>query len=92
MARNNNFGLLYALSLAWELGFFIAVPIGGFIFLGFLGDKFLGTRPIFLIVGVVIGAIIACYGAYRSLIFAIKSMEEGGREKEDEGKTENRHL
>lgn len=92
MSRKNNPGLLYALSLALELGFLIAVPLGGFIFSGFLADKFLGTRPLFLIVGVVIGATIAFYGTYRSLIPVMKDGEEEGDGKEDTEKITSRHL
>lgn len=83
MGNKSNSKLFNALSFALELGFLIAVPFGGFIFLGFLGDRWLGARPIFLIIGVVIGAIIAFYGAYRSLIPVVKDGEEENDENKD---------
>ena len=73
--------LASALSFALELGFTIAVPIGGFIFLGFLGDRFLGTRPIFLIAGVIVGMIVAFYGTYRSLIPLMSNKENNKDER-----------
>lgn len=60
--------LLYALSIGWELGFFIAIPIGGFLFFGFLADSFFKTKPLFLIIGLIIGACIAGFGTYRFLM------------------------
>ena len=92
MNKKSDSKLFEALSLAWELGFLIAVPLGGFIFLGFLGDRFLGTRPIFLIVGVGIGTIVAFYGVYSLLIPVMKDEEEEGDKKEDAEKIANRHL
>lgn len=73
MARRDNVGLLYALSLVWEVGFFIVVPVGGFLFLGYVGDRWLGTQPIFLIAGIIMGVIVAFYGVYRSLIPLMKN-------------------
>ena len=90
--KKNDSKIYDALSLASELGFLIAVPLGGSIFLGFLGDKFLGTRPIFLIIGVVVGAVVAFYGVYRSLIFVMKDGEEESGKKEDMEKIARRRL
>ena len=59
-----NFKIFYALSLAWQLGFLIAIPIGGFLLLGFLGDKFFKTKPLFLIIGLLGGIIITIYEVY----------------------------
>ena len=81
MSTKSNSKLVDALAFALELGFVIAVPIGGFIFLGFLGDRFFKTRPLFLIIGVVVGAIVSFYGAYNSLILLINNKEKDSDER-----------
>ena len=68
MEKKDNFKIFYALSFAWQLGFIIAIPIGLFIFLGFLADKFFGTSPLFLIIGTVSGVGITIYESYQLLI------------------------
>lgn len=59
--------LFNALSFAWELGFFIVVPIGGFLFLGFLADRYFEMKPLFLVMGLITGVSVAGYGAYHFL-------------------------
>ena len=54
MSKKENFKTLYAISLAWQLGFLIIIPIGGFLLLGLWGDKLLNTQPFFLITGILI--------------------------------------
>jgi F0F1-type ATP synthase assembly protein I len=70
--QKNSFKIFYALSLAWQLGFIIAIPIGGFLFLGFLADNFLETQPLFLILGVIIGIAVTAYEMYHLFIPLIK--------------------
>lgn len=70
--EKNNFKIAYALSLAWQLGFLVAVPIGVFLFLGFRGDKALGTSPLLLIISLLIGVIITIYEVYHLFIPLIK--------------------
>lgn len=81
MNNKGNSKLFDALAFALELGFVIAVPIGGFIFLGFLADGFLETHPLFLIGGAVVGLIISFYMAYRSLIPLMKDEENNKDER-----------
>jgi len=81
MGNTGKSKLVDALAFAAELGFLVAVPIGGFIFLGFLGDRFFETRPFFLIIGVVVGAIVSFYGAYHSLIPLMKDKEKDSNER-----------
>jgi len=64
MSRKNNFKVFYAFSVAWQLGFLIAIPIGGFLLLGILGDEFFGTHPLLLIGGLVIGILTTVYEVY----------------------------
>jgi len=73
MPQKNNFKTFYALSLAWQLGFLIAMPIGGFMFLGFLADNFLKTSPLLLIVGLFTGLAITVYEVYHLFIPLIKN-------------------
>ena len=67
MSQENNFKTFYALSIAWQLGFLIAIPITGFLILGLLGDKFFKTQPLFLIIGLLTGIIITVYEVYQLL-------------------------
>ena len=72
MPQKNNFKIFYALSLAWQLGFLIAISIGGFLFLGILGDKFFKTQPFLSFLGLVVGIVITIYEVYHLLIPLIK--------------------
>lgn len=76
MSQKNNFKTFYALSLAWQLGFLVAIPIGGFLFLGLLGDRFFKTEPFFLILGLLVGIIITVYEVYHLLIPLIKEKND----------------
>ncbi len=76
MSKKNSFKTFYVLSIAWQLGFLISIPIAGFLFLGLLGDKFFKTYPLFLILGLVVGIIITVYEVYHLLIPIIKDKEE----------------
>ncbi len=53
-----------ALSLAWELGYTIAVPIVVFALLGRFLDKWLGTSPWLLLVGIFASLIASSIGVY----------------------------
>lgn len=77
MEKKNGFKTFYALSLAWQLGFLIAVPLGGFIFLGVWGDKFFNTSPFLLIAGIIIGMVVTVYEIYHLLVPLIEKKGEG---------------
>ena len=72
MTSKNNFKTFYALSLAWQLGFFISIPISGFMFLGFWIDDFFESKPLFLIIGLFVGLTITIYEVYHLIILLIK--------------------
>ncbi len=76
MPKKNNFKTFYALSFAWQLGFIIAVPIGLFIFLGGVADKFFGVQPLFMIFGFLVGVVITAYEVYHILIPLIKDKKD----------------
>jgi F0F1-type ATP synthase assembly protein I len=50
------------LSLAWELGYTIAIPIAVLAFGGAYLDKYLNTSPIFLLIGVFLSIGISTFG------------------------------
>lgn len=75
--KKKNVKTFYALSLAWQLGYLIAIPIGGFLGLGLLADKFWGTQPLFLIVGLGTGIITTIYEVYHLLAPLIKDNHKG---------------
>ncbi len=76
MLRKDNFKTFYALSLAWQLGFLIAMPIVGFLFLGLFADKFFKTEPILLLGGLFLGIGITFYEVYHLLIPLIEDKEK----------------
>jgi len=65
--QSPDFKFWYALSLAWQLGFLIIVPIVGFMALGIWLDAVVSTPPLFLLIGLVIGIGITAYEVYHSL-------------------------
>ena len=54
-----------ALSLAWELGYSIAVPLVVFALGGRFLDKKLGTSPFLLLGGILISIIVSSYIVYK---------------------------
>ncbi len=76
MSKKNNFKTFYALSIAWQLGFLIAIPIGGFIFLGIWGDRFFKTEPFLLLLGLLVGITITIYEVYHLFVPLIKDLGE----------------
>ncbi len=68
MSQKSNFKIFYALSIAWQLGFFIIAPIGGFLFLGIVADNFFQASPLFVLSGLLVGIIVTVYEMYHLLI------------------------
>ena len=50
------------------LGWYIAFCIVGGVLLGLLGDSLLGTKPLFVLVGMVLGSVVAFWGIYRMIL------------------------
>jgi F0F1-type ATP synthase assembly protein I len=50
------------------IGWFFAISIVGGIGLGFLLDGWTDTTPLFSLVGLAIGLLVACYGGYKLLV------------------------
>ena len=70
--QNNKFQTWYAISLAFQLGFLIAIPLGGFVLLGIWGDQILHSSPAMLILSVIIGIAITIYETYHFILPLIK--------------------
>lgn len=69
MEKGENTGnIKSAWSLAWELGYSIAVPIVLFALLGKFLDKKLSTSPWLLLAGVLISISISSYIVYKKTI------------------------
>jgi F0F1-type ATP synthase assembly protein I len=56
------------LSLATELGFSIAIPIVVLALAGRLADKYLGTSPLLLLIGVLLSVFISSFMVYKKVI------------------------
>ena len=70
--KSDKFKVFYAISLAWQLGLMVIVPIGMFAFLGWWGDKMIHTSPYLFLLGIIIGITAAVYNIYHSLLPLIK--------------------
>lgn len=66
------FRFFYILSFAWQFGFLVVLPIGGFLFLGIILDKKLNSHPFFLILGIIVGIAITSYETYNNLKILLK--------------------
>ena len=58
------------------VGFFIGVCIVSGILAGLWLDTRLGTEPVFILVGLVIGVAVAVYGVYRMLLPVMSSKRD----------------
>ncbi len=65
-----------ALSLAWELGYLIAIPLIIFALLGRWLDKIYHSSPLFLLIGVVFAFIITSVFIYQKTISLISQIDQ----------------
>lgn len=72
-----------ALSLAWQLGYSIAIPIVVFALGGRLLDKKFGTSPWLLLSGVMLSLFLSTFLVY---VKTIKILSETGRENKENKK------
>jgi F0F1-type ATP synthase assembly protein I len=73
LVKKNNFTqknskTFHALFLAWQLGFLIAIPIVVCLLLGIAGDHYFHTKPLLLLLGLLLGLAITVYEIYRVVI------------------------
>ena len=50
------------------LGWYIALCVAGGVALGLWGDNLLGTTPLFILAGTVLGSVAAFWGVYRMIL------------------------
>ncbi len=86
MSQKNGFKTFYAVSFAWQLGFIIAVPMAGFMFLGFWLDKKIGVSPLFLIISSIAGLAISIRGVYHLIepLLKIDNNEQDNKKSEEQ--------
>ncbi len=62
------------------VGWYVGLSILGGVLAGLWLDSKFGTKPLFVILGLVLGIIVAFYGVYRMFLFFIRSKQnkEGG--------------
>ncbi len=70
-----------ALSLAWQLGYTVAIPLVILALIGRLLDKKFGTSPWLLVVGIFLSLIISTIAVYYKTIKILGDVERGEREK-----------
>ncbi len=66
--KENTFSVM---SLAWELGYIITIPLVAFTLGGRFLDKKLGTSPFLLLIGVVLAIVFSTYTIYKKMIDVI---------------------
>lgn len=76
----------FALSLAWQLGYTIAIPVVVFALLGRFLDKKLDTSPLLLLVGIFASIAVSSVGIYRKTIAILKDSEKAGTRNNESGK------
>jgi len=62
--KTKNEGVFYALSLAFELGYIIAIPAVGFAIGGRLIDRRFDSSPTFLLLGIFAAILLSSYFVY----------------------------
>jgi len=66
---DNGLSLMQALSLAWQMGYLLAIPLVLLALAGRLLDKRLDTSPLFLLIGIGLSIVIS------SILVAKKALE-----------------
>lgn len=66
---DNGLSLMQALSLAWQMGYLLAIPLVALALAGRLLDKRLDTSPLFLLIGIGLSIVIS------SILVAKKALE-----------------
>ena len=67
LTDNKTNGTFSVFSLAWELGYMIAIPLVALTLGGRFLDKKFDTSPLMLLVGVVVSIVFSTYAIYRKM-------------------------
>ena len=70
--KEKKFKFFYALSLGWQLGFLVALPLLGFILFGYFLDKKFQTLPFLTLIGTILGILITIYDVYYLILPFLK--------------------
>jgi len=70
--KEKKFKFFYALSLGWQLGFLVALPLLGFILFGYLLDKKFQTLPFLTLISTSLGVLITIYDVYYLILPFLK--------------------
>jgi len=74
-------GVWSALSLAWQLGYTIAIPLVVLALVGRFLDKRFGTSPWLLLVGIFLSIIVSTFAVYFKTIKILSVAEKEPKEK-----------
>lgn len=74
--KNNNKKTWSALSLAWQLGYSIAVPLIVLALLGRFLDKKFNTSPWLLLTGIFLSLIVSTFAVYNKTIKILQETED----------------
>ena len=74
--KEEKFKIAYAISLITQIGVTVSFITILFIGLGYKIDKYLGTLPIFVILGAVLAFILSMFAVYRLVLPVIKENKE----------------
>lgn len=70
-----------ALSLAWQLGYSIAIPLVALALVGRILDKKFSTSPWFLLTGIFLSLIVSTFAVYYKTVKILGETERGNKEK-----------
>ena len=70
-----------AISLAWQLGYTIAIPLVVLALVGRILDKRFGTSPWLLLVGIFLSIIISTFAVYFKTVKILKETEDESKKK-----------
>jgi len=72
MATSSHSKFLYAVSLALQLGFLIALPLTGFLLIGIFLDRKLNSSPLFLILSLIFAFVFLFFEVFHFLLPLLK--------------------
>lgn len=75
------------LPLAWELGYTIAIPIVALALGGRFLDRYFGTSPVLLLVGIFISILLTTFLIYRKTKKVLEVIANGANEANEANKT-----
>jgi F0F1-type ATP synthase assembly protein I len=81
LKKEENFKIIYAISLITRIGVTVSAITVLFIGLGYWADKYFGTMPVFVIIGAIFSFILSMFSVY-SLVLPMMDKMKKWREKD----------